>query len=161
MAKMFCSLIRNMDQVIDPGGYVIVKFPFGSYESWDVQGMHNVKQPDGHTITSWDSDERSGLIWPKVRGLALVYATMHWESGNYTECRHQFIRDPLNLSTGPDTTGTEHRTPGPGMQCFSTMWQGIVNPQTPMAYRVAHNASSPRKLVHAQFKMSIDTDLIE
>lgn len=161
MATMFCSLIRHADQIVPPGVYTIVRFPFGTQESWDVQNMHQVMQPDGYQITQWDVDPRSGLIWPRVRGHAQLYATMQWEAGNYTECRHQFIRDPLNLSTGPDTTGTEHRTPGPGMQCFTTSWMGLVNPGTPIAYRVAHNASTPRKLVHAQFKMAIDTDLIE
>lgn len=158
---MFCSLIRSIDQVVAPGDYVIVRFPFGVQESFDKSAMHQAKQPDGYEITAWDTDPRSGLIWPRVRGLCHLYATMQWESGNYTELRHQFIRDPLGLSTGPDTTGTEHRAPTPGMQCYTTSWQGLVNPGTPIAYRVAHNASSSRKLVHAQFKMSIDTDLIE
>lgn len=161
MATMFCSLIRHPDQVIYPGSYTIVKFPFGSSESWDVHGMHNAIQPDGYEVTDWDNDERSGLIWPSVRGLGTLHATMQWDSANYTEVRHQFVRDPLNLSTGPDTTATEHFEPSIGMQCFTKSWQIIVNPETPLAYRVYHNASGPINLSLAQFKLSINTDLLE
>lgn len=156
MAKQYCSLIRKTYQIIPPGVYTLVRFPFGSAESFDNKGMHNVAQPDGYQITSWDTDPRSGLIWPNKRGLGTIHATMQWESGNYTEVRHQLVRDPLDLSTGEDTTGTEHLTPGPGMQCFNYCWEIITNPWTPLGYRVAHNASTSKKLTLSQFKLSIE-----
>jgi hypothetical protein len=155
MPVQFCSLIRKTAQVIPPGEYTLVRFPFGSLESWDNKGMHNMLQPDGYQITKWDNDDRSALIWPHRRGLGRITATMQFESGNYTELRHQLIRDPLNLSTGPDTTGTEHLPPSPGMQCFDYSWEIIVNPGTPLGYRVSHNATSSKKLVLSQFKLSI------
>lgn len=155
MAVQFCSLIRKTDQIIPRSSYTLVRFPFGSYESFDNKGMHNVRQPDGYQITSWDSDERSSLIWPHRRGLGRITATAQFESGNYSEIRIQLIRDPLNLSTGPDTTGTVHYPPSPGMQCFPLSWEIVVNPGTPLGIRVWHNATSPKKLVLSQFKLSI------
>jgi len=162
VAVLYCSLGRTPDQVIPPRTYTLVRFPFGSsHEFGDAHGMHDLVQPDGYEITSWDTDDRSSLVWPAARGLGLLHITTHWEAGNYDEFRDQFIRDPLNLNKGPDVTGTKHFPPSPGMQFFSSSWQLVVEPGTPIAYMVYHNDTVPRKLLYANLKMSIFTDLIE
>lgn len=160
MAKYVCSLIRNDEQLIPPGGtYHVIRFPFGSAESYDAHEMHQVAQPDGCTITDWDTDDRSGLIWPKVSGWATLTANIHWQSGSYDELRDRFVRDPLGLSTGADSTATDHRPPSPGMQCFTKQHQIFVHPGTPIAFLAGHTDSVARKVVHAQFKMAIDSDV--
>src|SRR5690606_29693257 len=107
----------------------------------------------------WDSDDRAGLIWPAVEGWGELTANIHWESGSYTELRDRFVRDPLGLAGGADSTGTDHRPPSPGMQCFTKKHSIFVRPGTPIALLVAHNASTPRKIVHAQFKLAIHDDV--
>ena len=101
------------------------------------------------------ADDRAGLIWPAVSGWGVLTANVHWESGNYSELRDRFVRDPLGLSTGYDSTATDHRPPSPGMQCFTKQHQMFVHPDVPLSFLVAHNASSPRKITHAQFKLAI------
>lgn len=165
MTVHVCSLILKEQQTIPSGGgYHIVKFPFGAGESYDGHGMHQMLQPDGYQITDWRADDRSGLIWPTVSGWGVLTANVHWESGNYSELRDRFVRDPLNLTgqfptteTSPagDPTATDHRPPSPGMQCFTKQHQMFVHPDTPIAFLAAHNASSPRKITHAQFKLAI------
>jgi hypothetical protein len=151
-----CSLINAEPQTIPPGGdYHIVNFPFGGGESYDAHGMHQMAQPDGYQITDWPADERSGLIWPSTDGWGVLTVNLHWESGNYTELRDRFVRDPLNVSTGYDSTATDHRAPSPGMQCFTKQHQMFVHPGTPIALLVGHNATSPRRLVLAEFKLAI------
>ncbi|MCT2590233.1 hypothetical protein LHJ74_09955 [Streptomyces sp. N2-109] len=157
MAVHVCSLIRNTAQTIPADGYHIVRFPFGSAESLDRHGMHQIEQPDGHRIGDWDAEDRSGLIWPSVDGWGGLTAMIQWEDGGYTELRDQYIRDPLNLSTGPDTTATDHRPPSPGMQCYTKSHEIMVHPGTPLALRVHHNDSRARRLVHAQFKLAVHT----
>lgn len=156
-----CSLIRNADQTIPAdGAYHVVRFPFGESESYDPWHMHPMEQPDGYAITGWEVDDRSGLIWPTVSGWATLTANIHWESGDYDELRDQFVRDPIGLTDDPDdTTATDHRPPSPGMQCFTKPHEIFVHPGTPVALRVAHTDSVARKVVHAQFKMSIETDV--
>ncbi|MFU0240467.1 hypothetical protein ACKI1J_32600 [Streptomyces scabiei] len=158
-----CSLKRDTRQVIPPGPYTILRFPFGAAESYDRWTMHQAAQPDGYTVTEWDTDPRSGLIWPARGGWGELHAMIQWESGDYEELRDQFVRDPLGLrprttvdTTEPvDTTATEHRPPSRGMQCWNKGHGMFVQPDTPLAVRVAHDASTPRAVVLAEFKLVI------
>jgi hypothetical protein len=162
-----CSLKRDFNQLIQPGTtYQTLRFPFGAAESSDRFQMHQLSQPDGYVISAagWDSDERSGLIWPSRAGWGHLYAMVQWEaasapaaSGGYTELRDQFVRDPLSLGspTPNDTTATEHRSPTPGIQCFVKNWGVFVDPDTPLAFRVAHNDTAPRNVILAEFKLVI------
>lgn len=153
-----CSLILQERQSVEPGDYRIVLFPFGSAESDDFHGMHQVEQPQGAPVADWRRDERAGLIWPTVTGWATLVANLHWEPGGYDELRDQFVRDPLGFTSSPvDTTATDHRPPSPGMQCFTKQHAIWVHPGVPVALRVAHTDSRPRALVHAQFKLAIHT----
>lgn len=160
LALHICSLIRDTDQTVPAdGAYHVVRFPFGDAESSDAHEMHQVRQPDGHVVEDWDSDPRSSLIWPTVAGWASLTAMVQWESGNYSELRDRFVRDPLDLAGGSDATATDHRAPSPGMQCFTKHHQIFVDPDTPLSLAVAHDDSSGRRLVHAQFKLAIDDDV--
>jgi hypothetical protein len=128
MGVRVCSLIRNTPQTIPAdGAYHIVRFPFGSAESNDAHTMHQMEQPDAYTIGAWDSDTRSGLIWPAADGWGDLVANLHWESGGYTELRDRFVRDPLGLVGAPDSTATDHRPRSVGMQCAA------VGPRTVQA----------------------------
>ncbi|MDT0381946.1 hypothetical protein RM572_24595 [Streptomyces sp. DSM 42041] len=154
MAVLVCSLyVHGNGQMIEPGGYRLVRFPYGSRESYDRHGMHQTRQPDGDGSTY--PDERSGLIWPAADGWGDLVANIHWEAGDYTELRDRFVRDPLGLAGGEDSTGTDHRRPSPGMQCFTKTHAIFVHPDTPLGLKVAHNDDRPRRLLHAQFKLAI------
>ncbi|MEU1802327.1 hypothetical protein [Streptomyces sp. NPDC019937] len=155
MAVQICSLIVAEPQVIPPGGYRVVRFPFGTAESYDALGMHQVAQPDGYTIKNWRTDDRAGLIWPAADGWGALTAMIQWEAGGYGELRDRFVRDPLGLSTGADSTATDHRPPSHGMQCFTKHHEMFVHPRTPLALMVSHNGSSPARLVLAEFKLAI------
>ncbi|WP_304452918.1 hypothetical protein [Nocardiopsis sp. YSL2] len=159
MALYVCSLIRSTDQLIPPNQYTIVRFPFGAAESYDAWDMHQVAQPDGYSITSWDTDGRSGLIWPHVTGWGWLTAMVFWEGGSYSETRDRFVRDPLNLSTGYDSTATEDEQPTPGGQYKSKHHEMFVHPGTPVAFLVKHNDSVSRRITHAQFKLAIEADV--
>ncbi|EST32185.1 hypothetical protein N566_20200 [Streptomycetaceae bacterium MP113-05] len=154
MAVLVCSLYVHGDgRPIDPGGYRLVRFPYGGEESYDRHGMHEGRQPDG--ARSEYPDERSGLIWPAADGWGDLVANIHWEAGGYTELRDRFVRDPLGLGRHPDSTGTDHRPPSPGMQCFTKVHSVFVHRDTPLGLKVAHNDDVPRRLIHAQFKLAI------
>ncbi|MDJ1138017.1 hypothetical protein [Streptomyces iconiensis] len=159
MSVFVCSLILSERQVFPAdGGYHVVRFPFGGGESYDEHGMHQVLQPDGHRVENWRTDGRASLIWPSADGWGAVTAMIQWEAGGYTELRDQFVRDPLGLTDRPnDTTATDHRTPSPGMQCFTKHHELFVHPHVPLAVRVGQNAGRSRALVHAQFKLAIHT----
>ncbi|MEV5934064.1 hypothetical protein AB0L56_15305 [Streptomyces sp. NPDC052079] len=152
-----CSLKRDTPQSIPANSpYTIIRFPFGSAESTDRFAMHQVNQPDGHVVTNWDSDDRSGLIWPSTAGWGVLYAMIQWEAGGYDELRDQFVRDPLGLTPSPnDTTATEHRPPSPGMQCWTKQWGIFVDPDVPLALRATHDDSVARKIVLAEFKLVV------
>jgi hypothetical protein len=156
MSLHICSLINNDEQVIPPSTYTLLKFPYVG-ESYDVWGMHEECQPD--EVCSTYPDDRSALIWPTVSGWGSLTAMIHWENGDYTEIRDQYIRDPLNLAGGPDTTCTEHEEPNLGMQFRSKHHELFVHPGTPVAVRAYHNDSVARKVVHAQFKLAIQDDV--
>ncbi|MFI9026290.1 hypothetical protein [Streptomyces sp. NPDC053560] len=151
-----CSLKRDTPQLIEPGPYQIVRFPFGTLESSDAYEMHQVQQQDGYTIASWDGDDRSGLIWPSRAGWGHLYAMIQWESGDYTELRDQFVRDPLHFGSDPEnTTATDHRPASVGMQCFTKSHGIFVDPAVPLALRVTHNDTVARNLVLAELKLVI------
>lgn len=152
MSVYVCSLIAGEPQSIPAGGYHIVRFPFDG-ESYDGHGMHNALQPDPYTMGSWSLDDRSGLIWPSISGWGVLTANVHWEAGGYTELRDRFVRNPLGEA--PDSTATDHRSPSPGMQCFTKTHQLFVHPDVPLAFLVSHNDSVPRRITHAQFKLAI------
>ncbi|BFO18670.1 hypothetical protein SHKM778_50580 [Streptomyces sp. KM77-8] len=99
-----CSLKRDTAQTIPANSpYTVIRFPFGSAESADGFNMHQVNQPDGYVVTSWDTDARSGLIWPSVAGWGALYAMIQWEAGGYEELRDQFVRDPSVSPRHPTT----------------------------------------------------------
>ena len=159
-----CSLKRDSEvhgpQVIPPGPYTILRFPFGAAESYDRWTMHQAIQPDGYTVTDWEEDPRSGLIWPARAGWGELHAMIQWESGDYVELRDQYIRDPLSLGpveeTRANSTATEHRPKSVGMQCLVKGSHGIfVRPDTPLAVRVAHDGSKSRAVTVAEFKLVI------
>lgn len=153
MAPLVCSLKTEIPQSIPGGGaYSIVRFPFGSGESIDEHNMHARTQPDRVRVGAWQADDRSGLIWPAASGWGHLQAMIQWESGDYTELRDRFVRDPLGAA---DTTATEHHVPSPGMQCFTKSWGIYVNPETPIALAVGHTAKSSVRLTLAEFKLII------
>ncbi|WP_433519030.1 hypothetical protein ACQP2T_28035 [Nonomuraea sp. CA-143628] len=154
MTAYVCSL-KAASQTIPVtnanGDYYVVRFPYGT-ESYDDHGMHNPGQPDG--ITSAYPDARSGLIWPQHDAWAELYALMYWEAEDYTELRDRFVRDPLDLSTGYDSTCTEDRAITPGGQYIAKTWGMFVHPATPVGLLVQHNAPTSVKLTLAEFKIA-------
>lgn len=158
MSLHICSLIANGPQVIPAGGaYQVLRFPYGAAESYDAWCMHQAEQPDGHHVTGWDADDRSGLIWPAVVGWGTLYAMIHWRAGDYTEIRSQFVRDPL--AAAPNTTATEDHPATIGGQYRAKSWPFFVQPGTPLALRVNHNGFEPAEVFHAQLKLVIDDDV--
>ena len=156
MTVHVCSLILKKPQSIPADGeYHIVRFPYGAAESSDAHGMHQAKQPDG--VVSAFPDARSGLIWPVVSGWGSLTAMVHWEAGGYTEVRDRFVRDPLGLADGYDSTATEDHAHTPGAQYRHKHHELFVHPGTPLAFLVRHDADSAQTISHAQFKLAIHT----
>src|SRR5690606_39117515 len=120
------SLQETVDQTIPSGGgYTLLKFSYTPIESYDVHNMHSPEQPDGSIVTNWQTDPRSGLIWPSTAGWGELYASFIREGGDYDEIRDQFARAPLGSI---DTTAVEHRPPRPGLQYFAKQHGIFVNP---------------------------------
>ncbi|ASU81497.1 hypothetical protein CDO52_00695 [Nocardiopsis gilva YIM 90087] len=154
MSVYACSLAVDDDQPIGPsGGYQLIRLPYGDVESYDGHDMHPAEQPDG--VVSEFPDDRSALIWPAVDGWSIVEGVVHLEPGDYTEFRFRIIRDPLNLSTGHDSTRSEHRAPSPGGQYWAFSHLMYARVGTPLAIAVAHNASHDVAVTYAQFKLAI------
>src|SRR4051794_10219785 len=113
MTVQVCSLKYDSavhgPQSIAPGDFRIIHFPFGAQESTDAFNMHQEVQPDGKA--SKFGDDRSGLIWPGIEGWGHLYGYVILDAGNYTETRDRFVRDPLSLTTGWDSTCTQDREP--------------------------------------------------
>lgn len=160
MTVLVCSLKTEVPQLIPPRDFTIARFPFGTREPYDEHRMHQMAQPDGHTVTDWDSDDRSGLIWPTADGWGVLSAAIRWEPGAYTQVQDRIVRDPLNLSTGWDATATDERPPSPGGQRFTKLWQLFVHPGTPLALEVYHDDTTPRRLLFAEFKLAIHTTAV-
>ncbi|AJE84501.1 hypothetical protein SLNWT_4125 [Streptomyces albus] len=154
---LVCSLkVSAVRTIPDDGKYHLVRFPFGTAESSDEHGMHQVAQPDGHTVKDWTREDRAGLIWPARSGWGELYAMVQWESGNYSELRDQFVRDPLGLTdAGVDTTATDHRVPSPGRNYFTKTHGIFVKAGTPLGLRVAQRSGRSQKLLLAEFKLVI------
>lgn len=154
MAVYVCSLLVDEPQVIPAGDeYQIVRFPYGGSESFDAHGMHQSAQPDGGQSSY--PDPRSGLIWPSQEGWGSLTALMYWESGDFTEVRDRFVRDPLNLAGGADSTATEDHAGTPGGEYRNKHHEIFVRPSTPLALLVRHNGSASARITHAQFKLAI------
>ncbi|UQA98183.1 hypothetical protein [Streptomyces halobius] len=75
-------------------------------------------------------------------------------TGDYTELRDSTSGTRLTSSPN-DTTATEHRAPTPGGQFYAKSHGIYVNPDTPLALRVAHNDCAPRNVVLAEFNLCI------
>lgn len=160
MTQHVCSLIFDATrdggpQSVPAGGdYFLVRFPYGSAESYDPDNMH-AEARDG-TSHPFPSDPASGLIWPAGQAWGRLYAMIQWDGSSgsaATEFRDQFARDPLGT---PDTTCTEHRPPSPGMQCFAKTWGIFVSPDVPLGLRVTHNGSGAVNVVLAEFKLEFE-----
>lgn len=152
MTLVVCSLITGGSQSVQPNQYTLLRFPFDS-ESIDQWELHSKIQPDtGETVTV--SSPRAGLIWPKHTAWAHLNAMVQWADGDYTEIRDRFTRDPLNLTTGYDSTCTEDRHPTVGGQYNAKNWDIFVHPNTPIGIEVKHNGSKAVAVTLAEFKMS-------
>ena len=151
MRLVVCSLITGGSQTIPVSGdYTAIRFPFNA-ESYDPDGLHNPLQPDtGQTVTV--SDPRASLIWPQHTAWATLNALIYWDSGSYTEIRDRFVRDPLNLTTGYDSTCTEDHAATIGGQYIAKNWNVWVHPLTPIGLLVRHNSSSPQTVSLAELK---------
>jgi hypothetical protein len=172
MLRLFdCSLKTGGALSVPPRTYTIVRFPFnGGAEPYDPDDLHPALQPDiGQVVTS--SDSRAGLIWPRHDALGRLTAMMQWQdigdldsADRPSQVRHRFVRDPLDLSTGPDSTATSDHRPRPagtGGTCKTTAWEIWVHPQTPLGYLLYHDARVPMRLELAEFKLSYWADVPE
>jgi hypothetical protein len=154
---LICSLKTDVSQTIPADGeYHLVRFPYGAGESYDPYNMHPELQPDDYEVTDWATDDRSGLVWPVVPGWGTLYALAYWDTGLYTEVRSRFVRDPLDLSTGYDSTCTEDDAATPGGQYRAKSWGMFVQVGTPLGFMVRHNGATPAALTLAEFKLVIE-----
>jgi hypothetical protein len=159
VAIRVCSLKFDAErdggpQSVPADSYYVVRFPYGTAESYDTENMH-AQTRSGRTH-SFPGDSASGLIWPAHQAWGRLYAMIQWDTAAgdaASEFRDQFVRDPLGSA---DTTCTEHRPPSPGMQCFAKAWGIFVAPDVPLGLRVAHNADRKLDLVLAEFKLEYD-----
>ncbi|WP_371528368.1 hypothetical protein OG302_22260 [Streptomyces sp. NBC_01283] len=154
MTVQICSLKTETPQAITPGSYQVVRFPYAD-ESIDVHGMHNQVDPLNYETRDWQRSDRSGLIWPSMDGWGCLTSLIYWEAGDYDELRDRYVRDPLDLSTGADSTATEHRPPSPGQQFFHKSHEMFVRVGTPIALLVAQDAPRTTRLTLAEFKLAI------
>lgn len=159
MSLYVCSLKADSRQLIPAGdSYHIIRFPYAaSEESYDPHGMHATSQPDN--VTSAYPDARSGLIWPAVDGWGWLTAMVFWESGSASEYRARFVRDPLNLTTGFNSTATTDEAPTPGGQYRHYCHEMFVHPGTPIALMVRHSSSRALSVTLAELKLAIETDV--
>lgn len=161
MSVYVCSLLTNTSQSIpSSAAYTSVKFEHNT-ESSDLWDMHPLTQPDGGT--SSNGAARSALIWPTVAGWATLEGYVVWDyNANWAvdrETRSQFIRDPLNLTTGADSTVTADHAKTPGGQ-YVTRYHGlfaVVN--TPLAFQIKQESGYTSTISHAQFKVAIESDV--
>lgn len=161
-----CSLKTTSPQTIPADGkYHLVHFPFGddgAEECYDPFDMHPVQQPDGVDATRLL--DRSALIWPHTNGWGTLTAMIHWKTppadGIFTqhrptEYRDRFVRDPLGLSTGYDSTATESRPAQDKGPYLHKTHEIFVKPHVPLALMVRHNGSKPVDLELAELKLAI------
>lgn len=154
-----CSLKVDRVQTAPAGdSYYLVRFPYGAdQESFDPHNMHPAAQPDGKT-SAWP-DTRSGLIWPSVSGWASLTAMVFWEAGSGSEYRARFVRDPLGLTTGLDSTATTDDAATPGGQYRHYCHEIFVHPGTPLGLMVRHPAPGGLDITLAEFKVAIQDDV--
>lgn len=159
MTLRICSLKVDSPQTVPVTGtdYYLVRFPYGGGESWDPHNMHPANQPIGGT--SAFPDARSGLIWPSVSGWGWLTAMVYWEAGNATEYRARFVRDPLNLTTGYDSTATVDHDPTPGGQYRHYQHEMFVHPVTPIGLMVKHSGPAPLDITLAEFKLAVEDNV--
>lgn len=159
MALYVCSLKVDKPQTVPAGpDYYLIRFPYDNVsESYDPHGMHASEQPDGGRSTY--PDPRSGLIWPCVSGWGWLTGMVFWEAGSSNEYRARFVRDPLGLATGLDSTATTDEAPTPGGQYRHYCHEIFVHPGTPIGLMVRHAASGGLDVTLAEFKLAIQTDV--
>ncbi|MFD9442175.1 hypothetical protein [Streptomyces sp. NPDC060001] len=161
--KWDASVLKTRKPTYDSDGYHLVRFPYGSSgESYDPWKMHDPFH--GGSVASKFPDARSGLIWPSHEGWGVVSALVFWEADERAEeYRARFVRDPLNLSTGYDSTATTDIAPTRGGQYRSYMWQMFVTPGVPLGFKVSARGSRDTKVATpmtlAEFKLAIHTDV--
>ncbi|MCX4833560.1 hypothetical protein OG785_28790 [Streptomyces sp. NBC_00006] len=148
--------------VYDNDGYHLVRFPYAAAEeSYDPWTMHD---PAGGGGSSRYPDARSGLIWPSHNGWGTLSALVFWDADTRaSEYRARFVRDPLRLSTGYDSTATTDISPTGGGQYRSYTWQMFVHPGTPLGFKVSARSGDTALKVPitlAEFKLAIQTDVI-
>ncbi|WP_338694843.1 hypothetical protein V2W30_08100 [Streptomyces sp. Q6] len=146
----------------DSDGYHLVRFPYAAAEeSYDPWKMHD---PAGGGGASKYPDARSGLIWPSHHGWGTLSALVFWKADSRaTEYRARFVRDPLDLSTGYDSTATTDTAATGGAQYRAYTWQMFVHPGTPVGLKIAARSGDTKLAVPimlAEFKLSIETDVI-
>ncbi|MER5945934.1 hypothetical protein ABT127_07715 [Streptomyces sp. NPDC001904] len=146
----------------DSDGYHLVRFPYAAAEeSYDPWNMH---APSAGGGSSTYPDARSGLIWPSHDGWGTLSALVFWAANDRaTEYRARFVRDPLNLSTGYDSTATTDIAATGGGQYRSYTWQMFVHPGTPVGLKVAARRGDTHlavRLALAEFKLAIETEVI-
>ncbi len=159
----FCSVghkpAAGEELIVAPGEWQIIKIPYSDAQEFtDRWDMHDRRHPDAYVVQEWRTDERSGLIWPCRDGLGCLEMNVHWEAGDYKELRDQFARNPFGPPGEPttmDTTATDHRAPTTGMQCFTKQHWLQVNRLTPLCLRVAHDSTTPKKLLLVEFKLTV------
>lgn len=170
MSVAICSLLwdaaRHGKQSVkyDSDGYHLLRFPYGTDdESYDVWHMHDPGK--GATKPSKFPDARSGLIWPSHEGWGVLSAMVFWEpDARVREVRARYVRDPLNLAAGYDSTATNDSAPTGGGQYRTYLWQMFVHPDTPLGVKVSARGAGDVKLttplMHAQFKLAIHTGVL-
>ncbi|MFF3764248.1 hypothetical protein ACFYYR_09200 [Streptomyces sp. NPDC001922] len=148
----------------DSDGYHLVRFPYGrTGESTDPWGMHDPAH--GGSEPSVYPDARSGLIHPSHDGWGVLSAMVIWQPDTRpSEFRARFVRDPLGLSTGYDSTGTCDSAHTGGSQFRTYMWQFAVKRGTPVGLKVTARGSGDRRIAVpvtlAEFKLAIHTDVL-
>ncbi|MFJ3228552.1 hypothetical protein ACIPJS_35070 [Streptomyces sp. NPDC086783] len=148
----------------DQDGYHLVRFPYETTEeSYDPWKMHD--PANGGPGESVYPDARSGLIWPSHDGWGMLSAMVFWEADTRAlEYRARFVRDPLNASTGYDSTATNDTMLTRGGQFRTYLWQMFVTPGTPVGLKIsargAGDARIATRITLAEFKLAIHTDVL-
>lgn len=137
-----CSLKTTAGQLIQPNTWTLVHFEGAAVENVDDFGMHD---PDAVGDPSGLITVQGGSGWGLLAGMA------QWDSpGDATETRAGFVRDPLGV---PDTTATNHFARTPGGDYVTLVWPLYLPEGRAHGLRVYHNATTPRTLTLAEFKL--------
>lgn len=144
---IYCSLICDTPQLIQPNTYTALRFDIESSDSTNWHQVSNLQ------------DQRSALITPPADfddQPAGLYAEVFWASATgMTQPPRQYLsrfsRDPFSAEV--DSTCTEDRVPTPGQQFLTKSWVIIVRAGQPLAVMVAHDGSGPLAVTLSQFKV--------